>query len=64
MLSPLFFLQMLQAARTQQYEPQWTAVGIQMTFDTVASVGCRNGTIDKMKAFSPFPAWIDRDPRP
>ena len=60
-LSPLFFLQMLQAARTQQYTPQWTAVGIQMTFDTITSVGCRNGTIDKMKAFSPFPAWIDRN---
>ena len=61
LLSPIFFLQMLQAARTQQYTPQWVAVGIQMTFDTVTSVGCRNGTIDKMKAFSPFPAWIDRD---
>ncbi|MGH2806571.1 MAG: ABC transporter substrate-binding protein, partial [Actinomycetota bacterium] len=59
LVSPVWWLQVLQAARTQQYTPQWTGVGITKTFDTVASVGCRNGTIDKSKFFSPFPAWID-----
>ncbi len=57
--SPVWWLQVLQASRTQQYEPQWTGVGITKTFDTVAAVGCRNGTIDGSKFFSPFPAWID-----
>lgn len=57
--SPVWWLQVLQSSRTQQYTPQWTGVGITKTFDTVASVGCRNGTIDKAKFFSPFPAWID-----
>ncbi|MGH2807059.1 MAG: ABC transporter substrate-binding protein [Actinomycetota bacterium] len=57
--SPVWFLQVLQAARTQQYTPQWVGVGITMTFDTVAAVGCRNGTLDKSKFFAPFPAWID-----
>lgn len=59
LVSPVWFLQVLQAAKTQQYEPQWTGIGITKTFDTVASVGCRNGTLDKAKFFSPFPAWID-----
>jgi ABC-type branched-subunit amino acid transport system substrate-binding protein len=59
LVSPVWWLQVLQAARTQQYTPQWTGVGITKTFDTVATVGCRNGTIDKSKFFSPFPAWID-----
>ena len=57
--SPVWWLQVLQASRTQQYTPQWTGVGITKTFDTVASVGCRNGTIDGAQFFSPFPAWID-----
>ncbi len=61
LLAPLFFLQMLQTSGSSGYRPQWTAVGIQMTFDTVATVGCRNGSLDRMKAFAPFPAWIDSD---
>ncbi len=61
LLAPLFFLQMLQTSGSANYLPQWTAVGIQMTFDTIPTVGCRNGSIDGMKAFAPFPAWIDSD---
>jgi hypothetical protein len=31
-----------------------------MTFDTVASVACPDGSsIDRAKFFSPFPAWVD-----
>lgn len=59
--SPVWFLQVLQAARTQEYEPQWVGVGITKTLDTVASVGCRNGTLNRAKFFSPFPAWADID---
>ncbi len=59
--SPVWFLQVLQAARTQDYEPQWVGVGITKALDTVASIGCRNGTLNKAKFFSPFPAWVDID---
>ncbi|MDQ3964488.1 MAG: ABC transporter substrate-binding protein [Actinomycetota bacterium] len=58
--SPVWWLNVLKQADTQQYAPQWVGVGISMTFDTVASVGCGGGTsIDGAKFFSPFPAWID-----
>ena len=57
--SPVWFLQVLQAARTQDYSPQWVGVGITKALDTVASVGCRNGTLNRAKFFSPFPAWAD-----
>ena len=59
--SPVWFLQVLQAARTQNYTPQWVGVGITKAIDTVASVGCRNGTINGAKFFSPYPAWADID---
>ena len=60
--SPVWFLQVLKAADTQNYKPQWLGVGISMTFDTVANVGCRgNGAIDRAKFFAPFPAWVDRN---
>jgi hypothetical protein len=58
--SPVWWLNVLSQANTQQYSPQWIGVGISMTFDTVASVACRGGSsIDGAKFFSPFPAWID-----
>ena len=57
--SPVFFLQLLQAASGQNYRPQWVGYGITMTFDSVATVGCRQGTLDGAKFFSPFPGWVD-----
>ena len=58
--SPVWWLNVLKQADTQQYNPQWVGVGISMTFDTVASVGCGGGnSIDGAKFFSPFPAYID-----
>jgi ABC-type branched-subunit amino acid transport system substrate-binding protein len=59
--SPVWFIQVLQAAKSQGFEPQWVGVGITKALDTVATVGCRNGTINKAKFFSPFPAWADID---
>jgi branched-chain amino acid transport system substrate-binding protein len=59
--SPVWLLQVLDSAQKQLYSPQWVGVGVTMTFDTVASVGCRNGTINQAKFFSPFPAWVDVD---
>ncbi|MGH2756155.1 MAG: ABC transporter substrate-binding protein [Actinomycetota bacterium] len=58
--SPVWWLNVLKQADTQQYNPQWVGVGISMTFDTVAGVGCGGGnSIDGAKFFAPFPAWID-----
>lgn len=59
--SPVWFIQLLQAARTQDFAPQWVGVGITKALDTVSSVGCRNGTINAAKFFSPFPAWAEID---
>jgi branched-chain amino acid transport system substrate-binding protein len=58
--SPVWFLQVLRAASQQNYHPQWIGVGITMTFDTVAGVGCGfNNAMNGAKFFSPFPAWIN-----
>jgi ABC-type branched-subunit amino acid transport system substrate-binding protein len=58
--SPVWFLNVLAQANEQSYSPQWTGVGISMTFDTVANVGCKGGSsFDGAKFFSPFPAWFD-----
>lgn len=59
LLSPVFFLQMLSAAGSQSYHPQWVAAGIQMTFDSVATAGCRSQALEGAKMFAPFPAWVD-----
>jgi ABC-type branched-subunit amino acid transport system substrate-binding protein len=59
--SPVWFLQVLSEAKSQQYEPQWVGVGITKGLDTVASIGCRSGTLNRAKFFSPFPAWADID---
>jgi len=60
--SPVWWLNVLSQANTAQYSPQWIGVGISMTFDTVAQVGCRGGnSLDGAKFFSPFPGWIDRN---
>jgi ABC-type branched-subunit amino acid transport system substrate-binding protein len=60
--SPVWWLQVLQAAAQQNYHPQWVGVGITMTFDTVANAGCASGqAIDGAKFFAAFPAWIQSD---
>ena len=54
--------ELLKQADAQAFRPQWTGVGISMTFDTVASVACGGGqSIDGAKFFSPFPAHVDID---
>ncbi len=58
MVAPVFFLQVLKAADTQDYHPQWVGIGL-FVIDTVARAGCPN--IDKSLFFSPMPAWIDRN---
>ena len=58
--SPIFFIDMIKAANSQLYNPQWVGVGITMTFDTVSNVSCKSGSsLNNAKFFAPFPAWID-----
>lgn len=58
--SPTFFLQLAQAAANQNYRPQWTGVGLSMTIDTVANVGCRNNrSLENARFLGPFPAYVD-----
>lgn len=60
--SPVFFLQLTQAARTHDYHPLWTGIGITMTVgDSTASIGCRNGNMRRARFLSPIPAFADRD---
>ncbi len=60
--APVWFIEVLKAANSQQYQPQWTGVGITMTFDTVAAAGCASGpSLNGAKFFAPFPAWAEID---
>ena len=62
MTSPVWFLQVLQAARTQEFKPLWTGIStIATTGDTVPRVGCRNGNLGRSRFLSPLPAFADRD---
>lgn len=59
--TPVFFLQLLNQASTQDFHPLWTGVGLTMTHDTVAVVGCRDDSNIRARFFSPYPAFADRD---
>ena len=60
--SPVWFLQVLQAARSQNYRPLWVGIQSIAAFgDTIASVGCRNGTLGRSRFLSPVPAFAGRD---
>ena len=59
--SPVWFLQVLQQAKTQNYTPTWVGIdGIPLSGDEVARVGCRNGNIERTRFLSPLPAFGDR----
>lgn len=60
--SPVWFLQVLQAARSQGYRPTWVGIdGIPLAGDTLATVGCRNGNLGRSQFLSPVPAFASRD---
>ena len=60
--SPVWFIQVLQAARSQDYRPMWVGIDpMALAGDTLASVGCRNGTLGRSRFLSPLPAYEDRD---
>lgn len=60
LVSPTFFIQLANAAATQNYFPQWVGYGLTKGIDTVASVACRNSrSIDNARFLSPFPAFVD-----
>ena len=60
--SPVWFLQVLQAARNQNYRPLWVGIdGMPLSGDELGSVGCRNGTLGRSRFLSPLPAFHGRD---
>ena len=60
--SPVWFLQVLQAARNQNYRPLWVGIDpMPLAGDELASVGCRNGHLGRSRFLSPLPAYADRD---
>jgi len=61
--SPVWWLQVLQAANSRDYNPLWTGVGITMTIgDTVPQTSCNNGdSIDGATFVTPMPSWAERN---
>jgi ABC-type branched-subunit amino acid transport system substrate-binding protein len=61
--SPVWFLQVLQAANSRDYNPLWTGVGLTMTIgDTVPQTSCNNGdSIDGATFVTPMPSWAERN---
>ena len=61
--SPVWWLQVLQAANTQDYEPLWNGLGVTMTItDQVPGTSCNNGpSIDGATFVSPMPSFAERN---
>ena len=61
--TPLFFLNVLRQADTQDYSPQWTGIDSGIAHhDGVVNNGCEGGeSIDRARFLSPIPAFADRD---
>jgi ABC-type branched-subunit amino acid transport system substrate-binding protein len=61
--TPVWFLQVLQAANSRDYKPLWNGVGITMTIgDTVPQNSCNNGdSIDGATFVTPMPSWAERN---
>lgn len=54
--TPVWFLQLLANADAQEYRPKWMGIDSGMAKNTVAQVGCRNGTsLDGATFFSSYP---------
>ncbi|MGI8407852.1 MAG: ABC transporter substrate-binding protein [Actinomycetota bacterium] len=60
LVSPLFFIQLSQAAASQRYFPQYVGYGLTKGLDTVANAACKNSSsIQNARFLSPFPAFVD-----
>lgn len=61
--SPVWWLQVLQAANSHEYDPLWTGVGITMTIsDAVPGTSCNSGnSIDGATFVTPMPSFAERD---
>jgi hypothetical protein len=59
-VSPIFFMQLLQQARSQDYRPRWVGIANIAGNDDVARIGCRNGALRRNRFVSPMPAFSDR----
>lgn len=58
--SPVWFLNVLRQAETQQFFPLWTSLGPVIAYDSVARVACDGGSGPRVKSLSPWPAFADR----
>lgn len=62
LVTPVFFLQMLQHADAQSYDPMWTGIGSGIAQDGVANAGCSgDAALDGAKFLSPYPAVAESD---
>lgn len=63
LVRPTFFLQLLDAAGSQNYHPRWSGIGITMTtVDQIVDIGCKQDkAIAGAKFFSPLPAFGNRN---
>jgi ABC-type branched-subunit amino acid transport system substrate-binding protein len=62
-ISPTFFIQLVQASSSQGYYPEWTAVGGTLGPDSAATILCRGEgrrSFDGSVVLAPYPAWRDR----
>jgi branched-chain amino acid transport system substrate-binding protein len=61
LVTSTFWLQMIRAASQQNYHPLWTGIDPAFSSSTVGSTSCGfNNGGDGARAFSPYPAFIDR----
>jgi hypothetical protein len=66
LISPVWWLQVLQASNSQDFRPLWTGLGLTMTIsDTVPKTACRysgdNDSVDGATFLAPVPAFDDRN---
>lgn len=59
--SPVWFLNVLQQAETQEFYPLWTSIGPVIAYDFVVRPACDSRIDPRVKSLSPWPAFVDRD---
>lgn len=60
LVTPTFFMQLLNAASQRDYRPLWTGIDPRVQTDEFAGIGCRENA-PRARFFSPYPALGDRD---
>lgn len=61
-ITPIWFLNILEEADAQGFEPTWSGVGNNVTHDVVTQVGCNpERSLHGARFFSPYPAVAESD---